>query len=317
MAHSPTLDSTNNLITLDMAKHHLGIDEGAAQNVDIVCLNENAGGGIAGEYFLISSALFDYYVWYDVDASPSDPAVSNRTGIEVDISDGNSATAVATATAAKITAVTGMIATSEGSTVNVINDGVGVVTAPEAGTTPFTVNVRISGASSDPTHNATLIDLVNDASWWFRDETHRKLKSQSLTEYYDGEGGVIMYLRNKPVASLVLSQDAAREFGASTVISSDDYELDDDSGRILLTGAVFIKDHHVIKAAYTGGYSTIPYDLQRAVVEMVARNFLLTDSKAQATVSRSDDKGGTTRYKHDMSEAVERALDRYTKTVVI
>ena len=319
MANSPTLDTTNNLIALDMAKDHLGIDPGAAQNVDIVCLNENADGGIAGEYFLVSSALFDYYVWYDVGASPSDPAVSNRVGIEVDISDGDSATAVATATAAKVTAVTGMTSTSEGSVVHIVNDGVGVVTAPTAGTTPFTVTVHIDGAVSDPTSDSIIIDLINDASWFFNGETHRKLKAQALTEYYDGPGGYVLYLKNPPISGLTLSQDSAspRVWGADTVIASDDYELDTSEGRILLTGDVFSTELHVIQAAYTGGFSTIPYDLQRVMVEMVAQNYLLTTHKSQATKSRSGDKGGTTSYLHELSPKVERVLERLKRVAII
>lgn len=52
-----------------------------------------------GEYFNISSSSTDYYVWYDIDNGSSDPTVSGRTGIEVDIASGDTAAQVATKTA--------------------------------------------------------------------------------------------------------------------------------------------------------------------------------------------------------------------------
>lgn len=162
-----------------------------------------------------------------------------------------------------------------------------------------------------------LTDLINDASWFFNDETHRKLKAQSLTEYYDGPGGYILYLKNPPVSELTLSQDVARDFGATTVIATTDYELDAATGRIFLTGDVFSTEKHVIKAVYTGGYAMVPYDLQRAAIAMITQNYLLNDHKALATKSRSNDKGGTTSYLHATLPAVERALKRYTRTVAV
>jgi len=309
MGYTATLDSTNNLLTLAHAKHNLGIDTGEQQALDVLCLSEDAG--IGGEYFLFSTTLYDYYVWYDVDDGSADPAVTGRTGIEVDVSDHDSATSIATDTAAKITAITGVTATSAGSTVHIVNDTAGTVTAATAGDTPFTVTEVIEGTSGNTSLDTIITDIINAVSWFLKEECNRELKAQSLTEYYDSKGGVILYLNNPPVASLTLYQDAARDF--ETAVSSDDYEIDATTGRILLTGTTFISGQHVVKAVYTGGYSTIPYDLENAAVEMVAQRYELTDHHAFSTDSRSNDKGGTTQYKHAISEMVERVITKYHK----
>lgn len=41
--------------------------------------------GLAGEYFLLSNTTTDYYVWFKVNGSGSDPAVGGRTGIQIDL----------------------------------------------------------------------------------------------------------------------------------------------------------------------------------------------------------------------------------------
>ena len=51
-----------------------------------------------GESFKISSSSTDYYVWYDIDDGSTDPGIPGRTRIEVNITSGNSADEVASAT---------------------------------------------------------------------------------------------------------------------------------------------------------------------------------------------------------------------------
>jgi len=169
-----------------------------------------------------------------------------------------------------------------------------------------------AGASDD-----ILTDLINEASWFFKEETHRVLKSQSLTEFYDGPGGDVLYLRNKPVSGLTIWQDVGRDFATGSLIASTAYELDEATGRVFLTGDVFSTAKHVIKTTYTGGYSTIPFNLKRAVATMISQQYELNDHHALATKSRSNDKGGTTSYFHDAPPSVLRALDIYTRTVII
>jgi len=70
-----------------------------------------------GEHFTIQSSETDYYVWYDVDNASSDPQTPGRTGIEVDISSGDTAEEVAAATQAAINAVADFSAAAMGEAV--------------------------------------------------------------------------------------------------------------------------------------------------------------------------------------------------------
>jgi flagellar hook-associated protein 3 len=82
------------------------------------------------EYFNISSASTDYYVWYDVngDGVTDDPGIIGRTGIRVDISGGGDAVAVANATKNAIDAVGDFDASVSGAavTIKTSSDGEGV-----------------------------------------------------------------------------------------------------------------------------------------------------------------------------------------------
>lgn len=55
-----------------------------------------------GLYFEISDLDTDYYVWFDLDGGSTDPAVSGKTGIEVDVATGMSAKQVADAIKAAV-----------------------------------------------------------------------------------------------------------------------------------------------------------------------------------------------------------------------
>lgn len=81
-----------------------------------------------GEYFNISSSTTDYYVWYNIDGGSSDPAISGRTGIEVNISTGDTAEAVAAATQSAIDALGEFSASVSGSAVTIKTGGEAVET---------------------------------------------------------------------------------------------------------------------------------------------------------------------------------------------
>jgi len=165
----------------------------------------------------------------------------------------------------------------------------------------------------------TITNLVNEVSWHFNMACNRQFLSRSQTEYYDGTGGLVLWLRNPPVASLTLYEDPDYDFGSDTEISSDDYNLDANSGRLVLTGYVFSYGPGIIKATYTGGYAdgSIPLDLRIAAKIRLARLYRLWKSAAYGTESRSDDQGGMTGYMHKDHPAETAAILKYRKPVVL
>ncbi len=114
-------------------------------------------------------------------------------------------------------------------------------------------------------------DLIDAASEWALRYCKRYLKSQSVgPEYYDADGGVELMLKNYPVTAVdSIYQDPNRDYGSGTEISSDDFEIYEDEGIILLTNAVFLRGRRIIKITYTAGYTSIPNDLSNAMIELV------------------------------------------------
>lgn len=81
-------------------------------------------GGV-GKYFRINSAgdVNQYYVWFNVNGSNSDPAPVGLTGLQVNILSGDNATQVATKAAAVLNVATGLDAVSNSDTVTVTTNG--------------------------------------------------------------------------------------------------------------------------------------------------------------------------------------------------
>jgi hypothetical protein len=72
---------------------------GAAETTTIKTITDTTV-SLQSKNWLLSSTTTDYYVWYNVGGGGVDPAVVGRTGIEVSLVAGSSASAVASATAA-------------------------------------------------------------------------------------------------------------------------------------------------------------------------------------------------------------------------
>lgn len=107
----------------------------AAEATDIFCV---AGSRIkSGDYWTIYSGLDEraYYVWYRVDGVGTDPAVSGKIGIQVNINSYDSATQVATATKSVLNLYyIDFTATSSTSVVRVTNTIPGATTNAGVGT---------------------------------------------------------------------------------------------------------------------------------------------------------------------------------------
>jgi hypothetical protein len=107
-----------------------------------------ASDSLGGTYFLIDSPTTAYYVWFDIADGSSDPAPAGRTGIEVDLTEGDSAATVAAALAAALNANANFGAQVSGNVVIVVSVTGGP--APDASDvdTGFTINVLAQGSST-------------------------------------------------------------------------------------------------------------------------------------------------------------------------
>lgn len=104
-----------------------------------------------------------------------------------------------------------------------------------------------------------LRDTINAVSWRFNTETHRKLKSRSYTEIYDGNGSDDIYLNNYPLSSttMTITIDDTRAFtDTDYVVTSTDVMLSTESARVRLDGHAFSAGRNNVKIEYSAGYTT-------------------------------------------------------------
>jgi hypothetical protein len=136
-----------------------------AEITKITCYGETTLDG--ADYFYISSTATDWYVWFDVDNGSVDPAITGRTGVEVDISADDSATTVATALQTALDLLTNITATSSGAVVTVTNDTAGAVKSEAIDVnTMFIFNVTTPGQDAltspvfDNAYHTYLVDYA-------------------------------------------------------------------------------------------------------------------------------------------------------------
>jgi len=136
-----------------------GVQVGAsAKEVFTVATIADVGGNLNDDYWAFSDGTADFYVWYNMSANGTDPAVVDQTGIEVTAVDGDTAVAVAIATEIALAASVARV--------SVVDDGAGVLTVTllDAGSvtdavdsatpTGFTISVTTQGIA--PYNAATL-----------------------------------------------------------------------------------------------------------------------------------------------------------------
>ena len=134
---------------------------------------------------------------------------------------------------------------------------------------------------------------INAVSRWFSNQCNRKFPAQDLTEYYDGDNGKVLFLRNYPINStastieIYIDTDTPRSYAAGDKVSSDSILVYSDEGKIVLDDDYFDKGPQSVKVVYNAGYTTIPHDLQEACMEMCAVLWKKESGKLQHTGSVS------------------------------
>lgn len=127
----------------------------SAAAVDVTLVADVAG-SLNSTFFTFNTAgdLYPYYVWYNINSAGVDPAPAGRIGIMVAGATGASATTLATATRAAITAaVPAGLVTVSGATTHVIitNNSPGLATAAANGTaSPGFSYSNTAGTYGDP-----------------------------------------------------------------------------------------------------------------------------------------------------------------------
>lgn len=114
-----------------------------------------------GQYFLMQSAgdVVQYYVWFNVNGGNSDPSIGGKTGIEVQILSGDTATTVAAKAVAIINPLTDFNATSVNDILTVTAVGFQETTASSNGNVPAPFQVSTVQAG-----RRTFIECINPSA---------------------------------------------------------------------------------------------------------------------------------------------------------
>lgn len=156
MANSLQIGTSNVVAGLGTFSYTVPGTGGTAEVTDVTTVADVAD-SLNNTYFNLYSArdVTAYYVWYNTGAGV-DPAIVGKTGIEVVITTGDTANAVATATRAALTAVADFVITGATNHAIVTNASVGATTDASDGLVPtgFTILVTTQGVTPVPFNSA-------------------------------------------------------------------------------------------------------------------------------------------------------------------
>ena len=137
-------------------------DAGTAEVSKVTTIAESTS-TLNNTYFYISSPSTDYYVWINMEGHGTDPAIALKTGVEIAISSGDTASTIAGVIETALHALADFTAGTVGSTVTVTNANGGVVlTAPSVETSGFTISVTQNGV--DATEEVTDVATIAESS---------------------------------------------------------------------------------------------------------------------------------------------------------
>lgn len=135
--------------------------------------------------------------------------------------------------------------------------------------------------------------------------------STARTEYYDGDNTNTLMVKSYPISTVAtIYVDTDRGYGSDSLLDADDYVWYAMSGTVKTDETLFTGGNKSIKITYTGGYTTVPEDLQQAVKELTAfyykRN---TDKRVGVSSVSVGDKNIS--YETDVPKASLTVFKRY------
>jgi uncharacterized phiE125 gp8 family phage protein len=131
----------------------------------------------------------------------------------------------------------------------------------------------------------------------------RILAAQDVDIKLDAKGGRELLLPSFPVNSIVqINIDMGGEFLAGTVLTADEYSMENDAGIIRLYHRRFPRAYSCVLFEGNIGYQAVPADLQQAAIEVVSANIRrLSASGGQIGIKSLSANGGiTTNYEIDI-----------------
>lgn len=166
---------------------------------------------------------------------------------------------------------------------------------------------------SDDNHDPILEMIINSVSSFFDKYVDFQLKQKTYTDLYlDGNGQEELWLSFYPVASItsLKENDIALTEG-----TDEDYIQYLEEGLLVRIG-VWLKGRKKIKISCSGGFATIPKDLQLACMQQCAVEFQRLTKKEWGETSRSFPDGSVSiSIEENLLSYVKEVLDRYRRII--
>jgi len=123
------------------------VDTEAVNEIHYVKTVADFSGDLGGKYFTINFVDTNYYVWFDVDSGSIDPNVADRVGVEINISENDTAITIATAIKSVFDQLSGIpfVTSRNDDELTIINTVVGNVGDVNAGDSGFTISTLQQG----------------------------------------------------------------------------------------------------------------------------------------------------------------------------
>lgn len=173
--------------------------------------------------------------------------------------------------------------------------------------------IKATGTGQD----SVLESLVNGVCKAAEEFCNRQFLARDYTEECDGKGNSEILLKQYPVNSIAsLYDDPDRDWDAATLIDTDDYMFDSETGRVRLEGSlIFSVAKQNVKAIYNAGYAATPYDVKLAILGWCATVRKEQDGARWGITSlaAAGPQGGVAYVVEAIPKPVQAILQRYRK----
>jgi len=164
---------------------------------------------------------------------------------------------------------------------------------------------------ASPNDDAIIQRLVTAQSQGVLNYLNRPIAQTTYTETYDGNGLDLLMLGNYPISSITSLSIDGQAITARPALGQSGYTFDSDT--IYLDGYTFNRGRANIVVTYVAGYAVVPFDLEQAVIELVALRYKERDHIGHVSKAIQ---GETVAYiQKDMPDDVRTVLDNYRRVV--
>lgn len=171
-------------------------------------------------------------------------------------------------------------------------------------------NVKQWMGITSNTEDAALERLITAASNGVVSYLNRDLFSASYDLRLNGKGGVTVVLPQYPVTAVssVVVNGVSIPVGNDT---SDGYFFDE--GNVYLRGYTFSRGVQNVRIQYVAGFSTIPYEIEQAVIELVS---LRHKERDRIGITSKGLAGETVTFtQKDFTNSIKNVLSQFKKVV--